>query len=90
MKDIEIVKQECNAMDEYKEDGGMPFWDRKVTLIQFDRKGNWLAAKSVGGKKAMIEKMEKSDTFCCAWTGQYSTNIFKIDQPILRKIYKHR
>ena len=88
MKDIEQI--DCNAMDTYKEENPMPFWDRKVTLIAFDKHGNWWATKSIGGKTSMIKNKEKSDTFCCAWTGQYSTNIFRITQPELKSLIKKK
>ena len=88
MKEIELVKSNCNAMDIYTPDKLMPFWDRKVSLIVFDKENCILAAKSVGGKKAMIENMEKSYTFCCAWTGQYSTNIFPMTQKDLKDLLK--
>ncbi len=84
MKNKEAI--EFNAMDTFKPDGQMPFWNRMVTLIVVEKDGNWHAAKSVGGKKAMIENMEKSDTFLIAWTGKYSSNIFRITHAELKKL----
>lgn len=89
MKNIEIVKAECNALDIFKTETPMPFWDRKVTLIVVSKDGHLFAAKNVGGKKALMENVEKTDTICCAWTGNYSTNIFPITIPDL-KILKDR
>lgn len=86
MKNLETIDK--NAMDVFTETNPMPFWHRSVTLIVFDNKGDWYATKSVGGKKAMIENMEKGDTFCCAWTGQYSTNIFTIQHKDLKALLK--
>jgi hypothetical protein len=83
MKNLELVKEQCNAMGEV--DVIMPFWDRKVTLICFYASSAWIATKSVSGKKIIIENKEKSDTFCCAWTGKYSSNIFGVTHKQLDK-----
>lgn len=92
MKDL--LNIDCNAMKTYEDDCGMPFWDRIVTLIvlmpRLPLLGPliWGATKSVSGKIEMIEKMEKGDTFLCAWTGQYSTDIFFITQKELKMILR--
>ena len=86
MKNKEQI--DFNAMDTFKPDGGMPFWDRMVTLIVFEKGGPWKAAKSNSGKTAMIENMELSDTFVCVWTGHYSSNIFSITHKELKGLNK--
>ena len=83
-----IPASDLNAMDVYNPANPTPFWDRKITLIAISKTGKWLATKCVTGKKAMIANADKSDTFCFAWTGGYSTNIFSITIKELQNIVK--
>lgn len=79
LKDIDM-----NALREWTSE--IPFWDRKITLIAFQKEGSIIASKSKAGKKAMITNAENTDIFCCAWTGQYSTDIFYVTLKQLRKL----
>lgn len=82
MKNFQTI--EFNALQKLEENF-LPFWERRVTLIVFTKAGFIGASKSVSGKKEMIKNMETSDTFCCAWTGHYSTDIFLLTKKDLMK-----
>ena len=89
MKWENITPDSLNAMRNYTPDCGMPFDNRRVTLIAFTMKtGQWWAAHSWGGKKALIDNAERGDVFMCAWTGNYSTSIFAITLADLQKLVK--
>jgi hypothetical protein len=89
MKNKENVLAQCNAI-QLGRINEVPFWSSIVTLVVFTPTREWYAAKSVSGKMALLVNKEKSDIFLCAWTGQYSTDIFPLEISDMDRLIKER
>ena len=57
----------------------LQFGARHVTVLRVTPEGSITQAKGVGEKKAMVEAMDADDCVLVAWTGQYSTDVFFLD-----------
>ncbi len=57
----------------------IPLGNRSVTLLLI-RGSTIIQAKNIGEKRMLAQIMEPKDIILCAWTGQWSTDIFLLPQ----------
>lgn len=57
----------------------LPFRARHVTLVRIQPDGVISQAKGVEEKRAMLKALDDADCILAAWTGQYSTDVFFVD-----------
>jgi len=65
-----------------RKSGEIPYMCKGVTFI-WKEKGEWHFCHDVATKKELIAKKPKE--MFCAWTGNYTTDIFEIDSDLLSK-----
>ena len=56
-----------------------PYRERHVTFLRVASDGNVTQAKGIGEKRAMLADLQRQDLLLAAWTGNYSTDIFVLD-----------
>jgi hypothetical protein len=58
----------------------MPYRDRSVTLISVDKQGQLTWTTYLDPKRRAVESARSGEsTLYAAWTGQYATHIFLVD-----------
>ncbi len=63
----------------------LPFWEKAVTLGRV-RGSEVTYVQTVGDKKAAIASSVSIDVFFLAWTGKWSTDLFKVSREELLKL----
>jgi hypothetical protein len=56
-----------------------PYRERHVTFLRLAVDGNVTQAKGITEKRAMLADLHSDDLLLAAWTGNYSTDIFVLD-----------
>ena len=57
----------------------IPLGNRSVTLLLI-RGSTIIQAKNIGENRMLAQIMEPKDIILCAWTGQWSTDVFFLPQ----------
>jgi hypothetical protein len=60
-------------------DAPVPFRQRHVTFVRVGAEGRLEQAGTVAEKQEMLRKLESDDGLLAAWTGQYRTDVFWVD-----------
>ena len=60
-------------------DAPVPFRQRHVTLVRLGAGGHIEQAYTVSGKRELLARLESSDGLLAAWTGDYRTDVFWVD-----------
>jgi hypothetical protein len=68
-----------SALRQASDAPALPYKARHVTLIRLEPGGRISQAQSVGDKRAMLAGARHDDCFLVAWTGQYRTDVFYVD-----------
>lgn len=56
-----------------------PYRERHVTFLRVSSDGTVTQAKAIGEKRTMLAELHPDDLLLAAWTGNYSTDIFVLD-----------
>jgi hypothetical protein len=56
-----------------------PYQERHVTFLRLSRDGHVTQAKGIAEKRAMLSELDTGNLLLAAWTGNYSTDIFVVD-----------
>jgi hypothetical protein len=57
----------------------VPFRQREVTFVRLAVDGRIEQAYTVADKQALLERLEPGDGLLAAWTGNYRTDAFWVD-----------
>jgi hypothetical protein len=60
-------------------DAPVPFRQRHVTLVRLGAAGRLEQAGTVEEKRELLRKLQPHDGLLVAWTGQYRTDVFWVD-----------
>jgi hypothetical protein len=60
-------------------DAPLPFRQREVTLVRLGADQRVEQASTVADKQEMLQSLNPSDGLLAAWTGQYRTDVFWVD-----------
>jgi hypothetical protein len=65
----------------------LPYAERHVTLLRIAASGTVTQAKRITEKRKMLAALRDGDLLLAAWTGNYSTDIFVVDNVDLARDY---
>ena len=60
-------------------DAPVPFRQRHVTFVRVGADGRIEQAYTVSGKRELLGRLEPGDGLLAAWTGDYRTDVFWVD-----------